>query len=236
MTAQIDNVPSYSLIKKHGIKRVRLIISETCDVQVIAPFSVVKADIDIFVSSKKSWIDKTLAKQRQKVIFTYSVDHFREGLIEGLWYLGRSYQLVFNADLPKGGFFKENMLVIGGDLSTNEKIAQYLNLWIKERAEDVIVDRVSYWSHKMQLFPKKITCRNMKSRWGSCSSQKKLSFAIGLISLDLSLIDYVVIHELAHLRHMNHGALFWELVSSFCPDMKSLRKDLKQYAPVLIIQ
>jgi predicted metal-dependent hydrolase len=236
MTVHVDNVPSYTLIKKPGIKRVRLIISETCDVQVIAPFSVVKADIDVFVSSKRSWIDKTLSKQRQKVIFTYFVDRFREGSAGPLLYLGQPYKVVFNDDLSKGIFFKDSELVIGGSLAPNEKIAKQLTLWIKKRAEDIIVDRVDYWSQKMQLVPKKITCRNMSSRWGSCSSQKKLSFAIGLISLDLSLIDYVVIHELAHLRHMNHSSRFWELVNCFCPDMKPLKNTLKQYAPGWLIQ
>ena len=73
----------------------------------------------------------------------------------------------------------------------------------------------------MSLSANKITVKRQKSRWGSCSSLKNINLNYHLIKAPLSVIDYVIIHEFAHLVHMNHSSRFWELVKSYCPDYKS---------------
>jgi predicted metal-dependent hydrolase len=77
--------------------------------------------------------------------------------------------------------------------------------------------------------PVRITVRNMTSRWGSCSANGNISLNVYLLDVEPELFDYVLIHELSHLYHMNHSAAFWEQVSKYCPVYKKCRARLRQY-------
>lgn len=88
--------------------------------------------------------------------------------------------------------------------------------------------RVQYYSHLMGVTYGRITIRNQKTRWGSCSAKGNLNFNYQLYYLPEELLDYVIVHELAHRRHMNHSSAFWEEVGRYCPDYKECRKRLKE--------
>lgn len=98
-----------------------------------------------------------------------------------------------------------------------------------EKIKEKIGSRVSYYSKIMGVTVGKITIRNQKTRWGSCSSKGNLNFNYQLYYLPNELLDYVVVHELSHRRHMNHSAEFWTEVEKYCPDYKTYRKQLKEY-------
>lgn len=90
-----------------------------------------------------------------------------------------------------------------------------------------IPERVSFYASLMDVSYGRITIRNQKSRWGSCSSKGNLNFNCLLMLAPLEIIDYVVVHELCHRREMNHSPLFWHEVESVLPDYKKRRKWLK---------
>lgn len=92
---------------------------------------------------------------------------------------------------------------------------------------DVINNSVNKYSNLMKLYPNKITIKPLKYAWGSSSSKKNISFNSELIYKEKEVIDYVVVHELAHLRYMNHQKDFWNLVGIYIPDYKEKRKALK---------
>ena len=98
-----------------------------------------------------------------------------------------------------------------------------------EKIKEKIGSRVRYYSKIMGVTVGRITIRNQKTRWGSCSSKGNLNFNYQLYYLPEELLDYVVIHELAHRRHMNHSADFWAEVEKYCPDYKIYRKQLNEY-------
>ncbi len=98
-----------------------------------------------------------------------------------------------------------------------------------EKIKEKIGFRVNYYSKIMGVTVGKITIRNQKTRWGSCSSKGNLNFNYQLYYLPEELLDYVVIHELAHRRHMNHSAAFWEEVEKYCPNYKIRRRALQDY-------
>ena len=100
--------------------------------------------------------------------------------------------------------------------------------------EDVLLDRVDIWSEQMNLMPKKIRFNQAKTKWGSCNSNKTLTFNRSLLKAPLTIIDYVVIHELAHLKYMNHSKHFWSLVGEFYPDYKFARQWLKTHGHQVI--
>ena len=99
----------------------------------------------------------------------------------------------------------------------------------KQRILDQFVERVRYYESLMKLYSRRITIRNQKTRWGSCSSRKNLNFNYKLAYMPQEIMDYVVVHELAHLQHMNHSQEFWQLVEQYIPDYKERRKWLKEH-------
>lgn len=91
-----------------------------------------------------------------------------------------------------------------------------------------IEERIQYYSEVMNLVYSKLKFRKMKSRWGSCNSKKEITLNKELTRVDKNLIDYVVVHELAHLKHMNHSKEFHSLVDLYLPSSKLYRKELKK--------
>ncbi len=106
----------------------------------------------------------------------------------------------------------------------------YDKLSQKERDEikEKITQRVQYYSLKMDVTYNRVSVRDQKTRWGSCSSKGNLNFNYRLFYLSEELLDYVVVHELAHRRHMNHSKDFWQEVEVYFPDYKACRKQLKE--------
>lgn len=103
-----------------------------------------------------------------------------------------------------------------------------LQKFYQREAEKFIQERIQIWSEQMQLFPKALNFRNQKSRWGSCTSKGSIQINWRLIGAPVEVIDYILIHELAHLRHMNHSADFWGLVELHCPDYQVSEKWLSE--------
>lgn len=98
-----------------------------------------------------------------------------------------------------------------------------------EAIQKKLVEKTMFYARKMKVSVGRITIRNQKTRWGSCSSKGNLNFNYRLYYLPEELLEYVIVHELAHRRHMNHSKEFWEEVAFFYPDYKACRERLKEY-------
>lgn len=99
----------------------------------------------------------------------------------------------------------------------------------KARALLLVNDRLEHYSRIYDLSYKKISIRNQKTRWGSCSRNGNLSFNYKIIYLPDNLADYIIVHELCHLGQFNHSRKFWELVAKTIPEHKKLRKEVKGF-------
>ncbi|WP_170240668.1 M48 family metallopeptidase [Rhodoligotrophos appendicifer] len=105
--------------------------------------------------------------------------------------------------------------------------------WLKRQAKADIVSKSTHYAGRMGVTFKRITMRDQRSRWGSCSSDGNLSYSWRLILTPPFVLDYVAAHEVAHLLEMNHGDRFWSLVESHCPATPEARRWLKQHGPAL---
>ena len=97
-----------------------------------------------------------------------------------------------------------------------------------ERAKRIFPERTAYFAKRMGVDYGRITIREQKTRWGSCSSKGNLNFNWKLVLLAPELLDYVVVHELAHRREMNHSKNFWKIVEAELPDYRERRRRLKE--------
>jgi predicted metal-dependent hydrolase len=105
--------------------------------------------------------------------------------------------------------------------------------FLKREARSVLDARVTEFSARIGVAPKRITVRDTASRWGSCSTTRSISFSWRLILAPPFVLDYVVAHEVAHLRHMNHGARFWTLVRELVGDVEKPQAWLNANGPLL---
>lgn len=97
----------------------------------------------------------------------------------------------------------------------------------KKQALQLIKDRIGYYNKIYNFSFNKISVKNQRTRWGSCSKKKNLNFNYKIISLPKEMSDYIIVHELCHLKELNHSQNFWNLVAETIPDHKSIRKGLK---------
>jgi predicted metal-dependent hydrolase len=101
--------------------------------------------------------------------------------------------------------------------------------WMKKQALPHFAQRAFLFARLHQLTPPQVFLSSANGRWGSCNSRREVRFSWRLIKARPALIDYVVCHELAHLRHMNHSAAFWAEVRRMCPEFETLKKELDRY-------
>ncbi|MFA5087317.1 MAG: M48 family metallopeptidase [Candidatus Paceibacterota bacterium] len=99
----------------------------------------------------------------------------------------------------------------------------------KESALALVENRLNYFNKSYNFGINRVIIKNQKTRWGSCSIKKNLNFNYKLVYLPERLVDYVVVHELCHLKEMNHSVRFWALVAAAIPVWKSARKELKNH-------
>jgi predicted metal-dependent hydrolase len=115
------------------------------------------------------------------------------------------------------------------DIGNGMKIEKLVTQWYRREAERVFAECVAHYAPLMQVKPAQIKLSSARTQWGSCTSRGVVRLNWQLVKMPLHLIDYVIVHELAHLLEMNHSAAFWRVVERACPDYKTSRKELSSY-------
>lgn len=113
------------------------------------------------------------------------------------------------------------------------RIPEYMDdAWLRTEGAARFQNKVSAWAQQMHIEYGRITIRDQKTRWGSCSSKGNLNFNWRLLMMPEPVMDYVVVHELAHRKEMNHSPRFWEIVGTYIPDYQSKREWLRKNGDV----
>lgn len=145
-------------------------------------------------------------------------------------YLGRDLELVKQPNHHGDDVSLEgNKLAVRPDLFNDGLLEPALEQWYRTEAARLITDLTDKLSSQMGIGYKRIGIRGQRTRWGSCSRKKNLSFNWKLIMAPEPIVEYVVIHELLHLKEMNHSKKFWELVARYCPGWREHKKWLKKH-------
>ena len=193
------------------------------------PYYVTNKQIEEIVYKKSNWIQKSLEKYNQK---NNELKKYQEGEIYKIF--GKEYILKINYEETnqiKVDITDCNIIInlpftykMEPNLSNKiEKIINKMYMQIIQKQLDYTMKKVT---NMVGLAPKKYRVRDMKSAWGSCSSTKNISIALKLIEYSPKAFEYVVLHEVCHLKHMNHSKQFWQMVEGYMPDYKKYKKEL----------
>ena len=188
-------------------------------------------EIEKFVVSKSAWLSKhiqVMALQEQK-----------SAIVSGnsVYFLGKAYRLQIEEEhlLAEASveFCDGYCFILTPHEYDQNELEALLNLFYKKEALKCISPMVDDWSQKMSLKPTNIGFRKAKSRWGSCSSQNSLSFNYYLMKLPLPIINYVVVHELAHIKEKNHSKNFWAVVEKYLSNYQEIRYALREFERII---
>jgi len=201
-------------------KTFALQVKEDATLIVRAPVNASLAAIEKIVLRNAKWIKR---KQEESLIrYRAAAKKFVSG--EGFLYLGETYKLVLvNSQAVPIIFNNEFRLAAGAAHKADSCFIE----WYKKAAIEEISARVSHYSKKAALEYNKVKISSAQKRWGSCSSMGNLNFSWRLIMAPLSVVDYVVVHELAHIKHRNHSGKFWAEVKSIMPGYEIEQRWLK---------
>lgn len=136
--------------------------------------------------------------------------------------------------LHLGKYYFLHELIETAGLS-EEELKINLKKFYFSSCKKVIADRIKIYQTQLKVKPKVIEVEESKTKWGSCSSDKKLTFNYRLAMAPIEVIDYVIIHELCHLTHMNHDRSFWRRVGSVMPDYKEKEEFLARYGQAMTL-
>lgn len=121
----------------------------------------------------------------------------------------------------------KDMKLLAPAVSKKEEKQEYLKY--KEKAREIAIAKVTHYAMQYKLMWKRIAIRNQKTRWGSCSRHGNLNFSYKLALLPEGLANYLIVHEVCHLKEFNHSDRFWNLVAQTIPDYKTKRDALKNF-------
>lgn len=225
-----NELPPYSLRRSLRARSVSLHICPRRGLELVVPQRFNHDKIPSILLKHQRWIAKTWQRIQPR-LDRNEEDYFPKQLdiraFNEIWHV--QYQP------NEGGFLRvitasntTRQLLLIGKTQDRELIKQVLQKWLHRQARRYLLPRLKQWSEQIGLVYHHAGIRNATTRWGSCSVKKRISLNYKLLFLPAELVDYVIIHELCHLVHLNHSKRFWHLLQHYNPHSHVLRKELKQ--------
>lgn len=208
------------IIKKRT-KTAKIKINNNYEITVIVPTSYTTVMTEELVSKKKEWIDRSIRKLRDRTK-EIELEH-NEILL-----FGEKYIFEQNTDIDNKILTYNESKKIVSNFNLTEKKELLIN-WYKHLANKFISRKANELAEKNDYRYERLFIRDQKTKWGTCSSRKNISFNWRLIMCPEYVIEYLIIHELTHLKEMNHSRKFWEEVEKVIPDYKNAKSWLTDY-------
>jgi predicted metal-dependent hydrolase len=195
-------------------------------VKVSAPVGISSSRLSSAIHAKSGWLLRKMNSPRHKIhLENKSICHFK----------GQAYPLVHleRPGAPKVLFDPEKGIIVQTRPgATPEKKADVLSQWMRQRLKQEIALLLDQWEPVMGVKARQFRVRKMKTRWGSCNTRaRRIWINLALIRLSPEFLEYVLVHELAHLLEPSHNRRFYRVMDQFLPQWKKYKTGLDQYAP-----
>ena len=191
-------------------------------VEVRAPLKMPMKSIEKFILSKEKWINDKINKTNEQAL---QREGFTLSYGDTVVYRGEEYPIIVKSGNSIG--FDGTGFYIPPDYTPEEIKKACVRIYRMLSKRD-LNEKVAEFSQMMSVSPSTVKINSARSRWGSCSAKKSINFSWRLIMADDDVIDYVVVHELAHLFELNHSDKFWSIVKHTLPDYKARQKRLRE--------
>lgn len=219
----------YTLIRSDR-RTLAVYVDDECAVEVRAPLRMAVRDIEAFLAAKEKQINALVARKRERL---ESRAAFSVGFGSKARLLGDEYPIV-PCEGAECGFDGRCFYFPEGTTRADIK-ANLISLY-RGIAKKYISDRAAFYGERMGVRPTAVKISSAKTRWGSCSASGSLNFSWRLIMADRETVDYVVVHELAHIKEHNHSDRFWAEVAAVVPDYRVKRARLRELQEPLSLE
>ncbi len=211
----------YKLVRRRGRRGLGLKIDGT-GMTVAASLTTPMASIEDLIGKNSAWVLKKLGEWSHR-----KIERQRWETGATVLYMGEPRVLMIDAGHARASVEDSlGHLFVKVKTGDAEAVEKAVATWYKKQALPHLAQRAFIFARLHGIVPPRVFITSANSRWGSCNSRREVRFSWRLLKARPALIDYVVCHELAHLRHMNHSAAFWKEVERMCPDYKLLRAEL----------
>lgn len=218
-------LPRYTHIVNPKLKHTYLSFDNEGNLVIKSP-KVSQHYIEQLLLKKSDWINRSREKLLQKKGKALDFSQQTE-----LYYQGQSYPLRLIEQTKKRTtlIFDQEVFLLYYHQYNEVLFQKHVDNFYKEEAKQFVPLLVEKWSGQMALVPTNIRFRKTKRQWGSCSGKNILSFNTMMMKLPQDVIQYIIVHELAHIKHKHHQKSFWKLVEEYIPDYKQHVTELKKY-------
>jgi predicted metal-dependent hydrolase len=205
-------------------KTVAIAVERNGQVVVRAPNTLSDRQIEAVIERKRGWIYRHLA-QWYDLNTTRVTREYVNG--EGFLYLGRSYRLKLVEDQDVPLLLKDGYFCLRSDYGDAPLADVAFRAFYRQKGVQRIGERVWAYQTKLGVQPNTVRVIELKYRWASCSAQGRLNFHWKCMMAPLTVLDYIIVHELAHMLHANHSASFWNAVDKVLPDYRERKAWLR---------
>jgi predicted metal-dependent hydrolase len=230
--ALTDGIPVNLKIKKSKRAKRPSIIADTQGLKAIIPSNYEINDLMKLVQEKRNWILKT-SKYYERLRSRYTPEHLKANTI---CFLGNRYCIRIIKDRMSFAVLSENLGRITFHVANKRLFKDDIFKWYKNETTKIITTSLPLVASKLNIRFNNFSITRQKSKWGSCSRKGNLNFSALLSAAPREVIDYVIIHELAHIIEPNHSKLFWNKVGAADPLYKDHRKWLRTYGSLVSIE
>jgi predicted metal-dependent hydrolase len=231
---------SYAIRRSQRASKIRIVVKPGL-VEVVAPIKAAEHKIHQFVHDQQKWVTEALAKMAAKTQIHENTapTHYSHG--SEIPYQGKSFKLIVKKSKLKRvkiEFLNEFIAHIPEsmpDSDHSDYIRSALVNWLKKQAKPQVEQLISRHAGKYNLYPRSISIKKQKSRWGSCGVRNDISINWLLLLAPVDIMEYVVVHELCHIRVKNHSPQFWAFVAEHLADFRERRLWLKKHGSRLML-
>ncbi len=218
----VDNL-EFEVRRSPRRKMLGLTVDRAGELVVHSPATASETELHDWVEQKLLWVHQKLLRKEE-----YSSGSGRLEMVSGenIAYLGRNYRLRIVKEQPVPLRFDGQWFSLRE--RDRQEAPRHFQDWYQDTGAEWLMERVRFWEPKAGISASKITVNDLGFRWGSCGKNGSLYFNWRLLQLPVRLVDYVIAHELVHLRERNHTPEFWRILGRVLPDWKERKEELSR--------